>query len=203
MDNFEQSEKKPNAFLNYITENGDSIKKLFINHIGMMIFGLVVLITAKLMSSKLGSDWAFYAMGALTVLMYFSLIYTAMWERGAKDKIRLDGGRLKRNVFNGLYFYLIGNAVAIISGFICLLLSFLLTDEVSFVNNVYGVFRIISHYYSSMYLPYTRNLQEWNNLLRASSCCLIINLIRNCASLVEVGHRSLILALECKSLTIG
>ena len=157
MDN--QNEKKQgffHSFLEYVKENLDSIIKLFINHIGMMIFSLVVILTAALLSSKLESDLLFYSAGVLSALMYFSLIYTAMWERGAKDKIRVDGGRAKKNMLHGLYFYLIANAIAVLTGVVSLILSFFVTEDVSAINNVYGVFRIISHYYSSMYLPITK-----------------------------------------------
>ena len=138
--------------IKYIKENLDSIFKLFINHIGMIIFSLVVLITAKLMTSKMNSSALFYIMGALAVLMYFSLIYTAMWERGAQDKIKIDGGRLNKNILNGLWFYLIANVVAIFSGVIALIFSFVTTEGTSLVNDIYGIFRIISHYYSGMYM---------------------------------------------------
>ena len=138
--------------IKYIKENLDSIFKLFINHIGMMIFSLVVLITTKLMSSKMGNSALFYIMGALAVLMYFSLIYTAMWERGAQDKIKIDGGRLTKNIYNGLWLYLIANFIAIFAGAVALIFSFIVTKGTSFANDIYAVFRIISHYYSGMYM---------------------------------------------------
>ncbi|MBQ8146695.1 MAG: hypothetical protein IJ039_07910 [Clostridia bacterium] len=142
--------------IKYIKENLDSIFKLFINHMGMMIFSLVVLLTSKLISTKMNNNAVFYIMGVITVLMYFSLIYTAMWERGAQDKIKIDGGRLNKNILNGLYFYLIANFIAIFTGVIALIFSFLVTEEPSFVNDIYGVFRIISHYYNGMYMWITQ-----------------------------------------------
>lgn len=150
-----ENKKTKKSLIAYVKDNLDSILKLFINHIGMMIFGLVVLITSSLIASRLKNQAVFYVMGALTLLMYFSLIYTAMWERGAKDKIKIDGGRMKKNILNGLWFYLLANALAVITGVITLLLSFFVTEDASFINNVYGVFRIIAHYYNSMYLNIT------------------------------------------------
>lgn len=135
----------------YIKENLESIGKLFINHIGMTIFSLVVLLTARLINNVF-----FYVMGGLAVLMYFSLLYTAMWERGAKDKVKIDGGREKCNIFNGLYFYLLANAFVIFTALISLILAFFITDEVSNVNNVYSVFRLITHFYNGMYMPITK-----------------------------------------------
>ena len=99
--------------IRYFKENLSTISKLFINHVGMTIFGLIVLITSRLLSDKIGHPVVFYIMGAITLLMYFSLLYTAMWERGAKDKIKVDGGRMKYSAFHGLYMYLIANVIAI------------------------------------------------------------------------------------------
>ncbi|MBE6674621.1 MAG: hypothetical protein E7596_05905 [Ruminococcaceae bacterium] len=141
--------------IKYIKENLDSISKLFINHIGMMIFALVVLITSKLLSTKIGNDAVFYIAGIITVLMYFSLIYTAMWERGASDKIKIDGGRLSPNLLNGLWLYLLGNALFLVTSVLSLLFSFFVTEDASFANNAYAVFRFISHYYNAMYMPIT------------------------------------------------
>lgn len=136
--------------IKYIKENIDSISKLFINHVGMMIFGLAVLISTKLMN-----DVVFYMMGVLAVLMYFTLLYTAMWERGAKDKIKIDGGRKKPDLFHGLWAYLLGNILVVITSLLGLIFAFFVTEEVSFANNTLAVFRFISHYYNAMYLPIT------------------------------------------------
>lgn len=134
--------------IKYIKDNLESILKLFINHVGMMVFSLIVLIAGKMINPVV-----FYLAGVLAMLMYFSLIYTAMWERGAKDKIKVDGGRLKVNIFNGLWFYLLANVILIVVGFLALLFSFFITEEASFVNGVYTVTTLISHYYSAIYLP--------------------------------------------------
>ena len=79
-----------------------------------------------------------------------------MWEKGAQDKIKIDGGRLNKNIFSGLYFYLIANAIAIFAGVVALIFSFFITKEASFVNDVYAVFRLISHYYNGMYMWITQ-----------------------------------------------
>lgn len=141
--------------IKYIKENLDSIFKLFINHVGMMIFGLVVILTSKLLSSKINNEIVFILAGVLSVLMYFSLVYTAMWERGAKDKIKIDGGREKQNLLHGLYIYLIANVIGVISAVVILIFSFFVTEDESVVNSIYAIFKFIAHYWQSMYLPLT------------------------------------------------
>lgn len=136
--------------INYIKRNIDSISKLFINHIGMVVFSLVVFIASKRINQGL-----FYAMGVLAILMYFSLLYTCMWERGAKDKIKIDGGREKKNIFNGIFMYLIANFLVIITSIVAIIFSLLITEGPSFANSTYTVFTLISHYYSAIYLSIT------------------------------------------------
>lgn len=141
--------------IRYFKENLSTISKLFINHVGMTIFGLIVLITSRLLSDKIGNSVVFYIMGAITLLMYFSLLYTAMWERGAKDKIKVDGGRMKYSAFHGLYMYLIANVIAIFLAVMTIFFAFFANDPDSGIYGVYDVFRLMTHFWGSMYLPVT------------------------------------------------
>ena len=140
----------------YFKENLSTISKLFINHIGMTIFGLIVLITSSLLSDKLGNEVVFYIMGGLTVLMYFSLLYTAMWERGAKDKLKIDGGRMKLGLFHGLYMYLLANAISIFLAVMTLIFAFFANDPNSGIYGAYDVFKLMTHFWGAIYLPITR-----------------------------------------------
>lgn len=142
--------------IKYFKENLSTISKLFINHIGMTIFGLIVLITSSLLSDKIGNEIVFYLMGGLTVLMYFSLLYTAMWERGAKDKLKVDGGRMKIGLFHGLYMYLLANAISIFLALMTLIFSFFASDPNSGIYSVYDVFKLMTHFWGAIYLPITR-----------------------------------------------
>ncbi len=142
--------------IKYFKENLSTISKLFINHIGMTIFGLIVLITSSLLSDKIGNEIVFYLMGGLTVLMYFSLLYTAMWERGAKDKLKIDGGRMKLGLFHGLYMYLLANAISIFLAAMTLIFSFFASDPNSGIYGVYDVFKLMTHFWGAIYLPITR-----------------------------------------------
>lgn len=154
--NKKKNQKRKEQMIKYFKENLSSISKLFINHVGMTVFALVVLITSSLLSSKLGNNAVFYIMGGLTVLMYFSLIYTAMWERGAKDKIKVDGGRMKRGLFHGLYMYLMANALSIFFALLTLLFACFANDPNSGIYGVYDVFKLITHFWGAIYLPITK-----------------------------------------------
>lgn len=142
--------------IKYFKENLSSISKLFINHVGMTVFALVVLITSSLLTKKIGNPVVFYIMGGLTVLMYFSLIYTAMWERGAKDKLKVDGGRMKQGLLHGLYMYLMANAISIFLALLTFIVACFVSDPNSGVYGAYDVVKIITHFWGAIYMPITK-----------------------------------------------
>lgn len=63
--------------------------KLFLNQIGMTVFGTMLALALSRNASML------LASGVFSIVFFLALNYSALWEIGAKDKIRIDGGRLK------------------------------------------------------------------------------------------------------------
>ena len=151
-----KNKKRKEQMIKYFKENLGSISKLFINHVGMTVFALVVLITSSLLTKKIGNPVVFYIMGGLNVLMYFSLLYTAMWERGAKDKLKVEGGRMKEGLFHGLYMYLLANALSIFFAVFTLIFACFASDPNSGIYSVYDVFKLITHFWGAIYLPITK-----------------------------------------------
>ena len=140
--------------IDFIKENSGIVGKLLINHIAMSIFGIIVLVTASGIAK-----WLFYTAAVVSILMYMFLIYMVMWEAGSKDKVRVDGGRIKANKLYGLYVSLIYNSLFILIAIVIFILSFFTTQgSITAVNNVYGMLKIISHYLMGMYLGVTSRL---------------------------------------------
>ena len=110
----------------FILNNLNMVSKIWANHFGMMIFGLVVLLTTKLMNNNL----LFHCSGVLAMLMYMFLLYMVMWQRGAEDKIKVDAGRIEKNKLYGLYVSLITYSLFIIIAIVIFVLSFFITDGV-------------------------------------------------------------------------
>ena len=109
-------EKK--GFGGFFSKNLDAISRLFIYHIAMCIFGLVVAIATVMLSTQFSGEKEelgaiTYIASAFAVLVYLGLIYVCMWEKGAADKIKIDGGRLNKNNARGILFWLIANSVNI------------------------------------------------------------------------------------------
>lgn len=95
---------------NFIGENFKVIKKLLIYQFGAAFFGILV-------NSSAGRlPWLNWLTGVLAVLFYIYLLYSAVWEEGARDRIRVDGGRMTKDGFKGLKIALAANIPNIIIG---------------------------------------------------------------------------------------
>ena len=139
-----------NKIKEFFKEYGSIISKILINHIAMMIFGIIVLIAAKGIN-----DVLFHIAGVVAILMYMFLLYMIMWELGSKDSVRVETQRMKRDNLLGLKISLVANAIFIVMAVVLLILSFFITEGESGINNVCGVIKIILHYFFGMYLSIT------------------------------------------------
>ena len=96
-------------------ENSYDIVKMFINQIGMTIFGLIVAMATVSLSSKMelakGERWPLLLGSVFGVLFYLFLLGYMTSEIGAKDGIRIEGKRMKFMPFKGLFMSLIANSV--------------------------------------------------------------------------------------------
>ena len=84
--------------MRFFKENSESIIRLIVNQIGITIFSFF-LYTALGVMQKEGESSPLHfkvLISAFCVLFYFVLIYTVVWEIGAKDKIRIDAGRAEK-----------------------------------------------------------------------------------------------------------
>ena len=65
---------------------------------------------------------ALYAcVSAFCILFYFFLLYTMCWEIGAKDKLRVEGGRMDPAPFKGALLSLVANAVNLLGALTALI----------------------------------------------------------------------------------
>ena len=80
-----------------IKENSYDIVRLIINQVGISIFALVLYTSLGFVGEnseelEFGLRTVF---SLFSIFFYWALIYTMMWETGAKDQIRIDGGKLE------------------------------------------------------------------------------------------------------------
>ena len=92
----------------FLKENSDSIIKLFVNQLGMTIFGLL------LSFATLSNKTLLAVTGIFSILFYLFLLYSSAWETGAKDKIKVDGKRAVAFPLKGLFLSIAANAINIL-----------------------------------------------------------------------------------------
>ncbi len=143
---------------NYYGKTSSLLSKLFIHQFGLTVFGLLLYSAAKVSEN----NSLVLVFGIFSALFYLFLLYVLMWETGASDKIRIDGGRMKRDVFKGLKITLLANipnyvfAVASAVSYFCINKD-VLDANGNFLSpewalNVYAVAQMIGVYINSMYV---------------------------------------------------
>ena len=89
--------------MRFFKENSYDIVRLYINQFGITIFALMLYFSASIV---LDSKWTltlYLLVSLFSIIFFFALLYFAAWEFGAKDRIRIDAGRMEYNKNKGLY----------------------------------------------------------------------------------------------------
>ncbi|MBR2944562.1 MAG: hypothetical protein IKC16_05685 [Clostridia bacterium] len=138
----------------FFKSNLDGISKLFVYHIAMCVFGIVVVLAVQMITEHITGDRDMplgipaYIAAGFAVIVYCGLIYVAMWEKGASDKIKIDGGRQKKNIAKGLLIWLIASSVDI-----AILLLIAIFSFIPFLDGAHGILSIVAMFYNGMYIP--------------------------------------------------
>ncbi len=162
---FEEKEKGGNALVKFFKKNTKSIFALVRNHVAISIFGLIVVIACDMLAaSKWGQDnaplWPNHIGGAVAILLYLGLVYVVMWEKGAKDRTRLEGGRLVRDNLYGLKIWLCANCIIILLTAVMLIFKLFWTDGAGFLDTA---LRFVNGMYIS--IIGSTPLNEWGHLI--------------------------------------
>ncbi len=126
----------------------DTIVKMIVTQLGMTMFGIMVTMAAKIVPQKEGSDKNILILVAslAAIVFYMFLLYIHVWEKGARDKIKIDGGRLEQCKLKGLYLSLVANSLNIFLGLI-IIATYYFCD---FINNTptlpYQIFGIANDF---------------------------------------------------------
>ena len=138
-----------------IKENSYDIVKLIINQIGIAIFSLVLYTSLGFV----GENSAELAFGLRTVfsvfsiVFYWALLYTATWEMGAKDKIRIDGGKLEDVKGKGAILALVANLPNIILAALAIVFCglYVITGAEVF-NTAFLIVNLVLRLFAAMYI---------------------------------------------------
>ena len=126
-----------------------TFSKLIVMHIAMSIFGLIMSIATRMLAENTsGSLVLYYIVGALAIGMYLMIIYVDMWELGAADKIKIDGGRYKYRAFKGMLVLALANIPTIIFGACATISCYMETKVIKWLG-------FMSPLYNGMYTIFT------------------------------------------------
>ena len=143
--------------IKFFKENGSMIWKIVLTQIGMMVFGLIVVLSTAMINKILC-----HVAGALAIVMYLFVLYSHLIEKGNEDKLKIDGGRMKRNNFYGLFVYLASQSVNILISLVTFI-TYLFTnaEAETAANQIHAAFKLITHYYNAVYLSVTQLLLDF------------------------------------------
>ena len=141
--------------MRFLKDNFDSIIKLFVNQIGIAIFAffLYTATPTEINSDPNAAMIIKLLISVFSIIFYYVLIYNVAWEIGAKDKIRIDAGRMETKKTKGLWLGLMANVTNfIILGVALITYTVYLLGGPGGFKSVFVVLNAIFRIFISMYI---------------------------------------------------
>ncbi len=137
-----------NRIKSLIKENSNLIIRLFVTHIGMIIFGTV------LATASASYDNILMFVSLFSICFYMALLYVSAWEQGSKDVIRADAGRIPHRPCLGFLLGAVASSVGFLLVFLMLIGYFFGYAPLhsDFGMGLYGVCRVIIAFWQAPYL---------------------------------------------------
>lgn len=117
--------------MKFLKDNASMISRLIITHIAMSVFGLVIFLATNLQAPHI-----MLLASIASVAFYAVLVYTTMWEYGAKDKPAYDAGRRTGAGKCGFFSALAAESIWIVLAIVYVVLSFVNKDASLIVYTV-------------------------------------------------------------------
>ena len=131
-------------------DNRQTIVRLILNQFGAAVMGLLVTAAAA------SNEKLMLGASVFSTIFYLVLLYCVIWERGGKERIRIDGGRAAWKPLYGLYMSLLAN----IPNFVLAVLIFIgkIFGSIDgpfgyeWAGNLYAIVNVITRLWNAMYL---------------------------------------------------
>ncbi len=138
--------------MKFLKENSYDILRLYINQIGITIFSLVLYFSVSMLEDELLSLRLKVTISVFAMLFFFALLYTAAWDWGAKDRIRVDGGKMKPFRAKGALMATFANAINFLFAGVCIISMWLYMRGVEGMLSVSQIFNLLLRLTNAMYL---------------------------------------------------
>lgn len=136
-----------------IKDNAYDIIRFFVFQIGIAIFSLMLYFSITVVDDDAASLYIQLAISAFSILFYLFLVYTAAWDYGAKDKIRIDAGRMQPCPYKGLIMLITANLLNLFLALLCtLFVGIHIASGVEWLYTAFGVVNMILRLIASMYI---------------------------------------------------
>lgn len=119
--------------------------RLFLNQVAIAMFGLVLALAAGMADNSVLQIVA----SVISILFYLFLEYTVMWGVGAEDRVSIDLGKRKLNLFTPVKMWLLSNSLNIILA-VLVTLGMIFAD-VEVFSSIGGVSSVIALLVEGMY----------------------------------------------------
>lgn len=139
--------------MRFFKENSYDIVRLYINQFGITIFALMLYFSASIVLDSTWKLTLYLLVSLFSTVFFFALLYFAAWEFGAKDRIRIDAGRMEYNKNKGLYLGLFAG----VPNFVLAILSIFgkgiyILSGIGFFDALFSIPYILLFFTSAMYM---------------------------------------------------
>lgn len=152
--------KGADSMLKYYKKNSKIITKLILYQIGAAILGVI------LTSAAIMSEWLFLLVGIFSAGFYLVLLYTAMWEEGGSERIRIDGGRAEWKPWRGFFISLMANIPNMLLAILIIFGNVFGSKSGPFAwvfaGSIGAVASVVARFWEGMYLAFIQLYSPYN-----------------------------------------
>ena len=139
--------------MQFFKKNSYEIVRLYIYQIGITIFSLALYTAVGTIENNSAFLYTKIGVSLFAYGFYLVLVYYGLWELGAKDKIRIDGGRATAEPYKGLKMAVFSNLPNMILGLLSVIwVSIFLVSSAEWTKTVFSVFYLIMRFHNSIFL---------------------------------------------------
>lgn len=136
----------------FFKENSYSMVKMFIDQLAMTIFGTMLAIATSQNAQLL------LASSIFAILFYLVILYSLGWEIGAKDKIKIDGGRMRPMPAKGFFIAVCANIPNLL---LAVLMGFGVFFKTEWAGNISVISNAIARLAEGMFIGVIKTLEDF------------------------------------------
>lgn len=129
----------------FLKENSYNIVKCLLNQVAVMLLGLMLAFATWQNKTLL------LLASLFSIAFYLFITYYMFWEIGGKDRIRVDGGRQKPQLWKGFAICMTANLLNLLLA-VLLLATYRAAETNGTAADIYAVCNILARGFESMYL---------------------------------------------------